>query len=41
MARSAAAPVALPLHGADDLEIEMTTGVVVHHPGEGDLHVVV
>lgn len=41
MARNAAAPVELPLRGAGALETEMTTGVVAHHPGEGDLHVVV
>lgn len=38
MARSAAAPVALPLRGAGVLEIEMTTGGVAHRPGE-DPHV--
>jgi len=39
MVRSAAAPVAPPLHGAGVLETEMTIGgVVAHQPGE-DPHV--
>lgn len=34
MARSAVAPVALLLHGADVLETETTTDVVAHKPDE-------